>query len=163
MLVFAYFNDRLIELGLLFFAYINLRYLFPTTFHHKTMKGCLSWSIVMMFVSIQFSQPIGLTIMFNLVIGFLMGYVLYRTQLHIDIKKELELIKIKQSKTLYEMTIEEFNEFCKSKGLNPIEIKIAELFIREHKSGSEIAYEIGFSVTHVKRKRIYIKEVLQIV
>lgn len=117
----------------------------------------------MMFVSIQFSQPIGLTIMFNLVIGFLMGYVLYRTQLHIDIKKELELIKIKQSKTLYEMTIEEFNEFCKSKGLNPIEIKIAELFIREHKSGSEIAYEIGFSVTHVKRKRIYIKEVLQIV
>lgn len=58
------------------------------------------------------------------------------------------------------MTDDEFEKFCKHKGLLDHEIKIADLAFRQGIKGEQFYEAIGYSAVHAKRLRKQIKDKL---
>ena len=85
--IFSLWIGKETELILYFVCYVNLRYMFPKTFHHNNYYHCIFWSIVMMWSAAYTVMKFNTSILSTVLFAYLVGYVLYRIQDYIDMSK----------------------------------------------------------------------------
>lgn len=167
----AYINDKMIEAIFLFVCYITLRYTFPKTWHSKNFYVCIFFSIISFWIAIPLSLNKNISIFSTVILGALMGYILFKVQDYLDIKAEnTNLITNKASLAtentqnnninVHAMDKVELYHYCRSKGLDEEDCRIAHFIFYERLKGKEFYSAIGYSEAQAKRKRKHILSVL---
>ena len=160
----AWFFDKFIEAILFCVAHFVIRFNFDKQYHCGTTGLCLITTLSIIFFGVAYTIPLELSILSTIPVCFVICLAGYLIQDRVDLIEENKIIKetleLSQSKSLEEMTDEEFVQFCLHKHLDDEEIKIAELFIRQKLKGQEFYNAIGYSMAQSKRKRKKILEKL---
>jgi hypothetical protein len=153
----AFFYDKYIEAVLFLTGFFSLRYTFKKTYHSNSTAICLFITISMFLFGITISVSIRISLFLNILISLAMCFGLYHTQVYIDLKAENAMLKkefeLKSAKSLQEMTPEEFDSYCRHRGLNDMEVQIARKIYIDGLKGVELYSAIGYSVAQSKRIR----------
>lgn len=117
--------DKLINTIIILMSYGGTRWVFPITYHAKTDRGCLFFSIACFSIAIIIVLPISLSIIASVVVGMIISTFLFFLQYFIDLKastkvtnKELFIAKCKElnyGELKTEMAIKFFIEKSKPK------------------------------------------------
>lgn len=153
----AYFYDKYIEAILFLAGFFSLRYTFKKTYHSNSTAICLFITLSMFLFGITISISINISLFLNILISFSMCFALYHAQVYIDLQAENNMMRkefeIKTKKSLQEMNPEEFESYCKHRGLNDMEVQIAHKIYIDGLKGVELYSAIGYSVAQSKRIR----------
>lgn len=115
--------NKVINTIIILMSYGGTRWVFPITYHAKTDRGCLFFSIACFSIAIIIVLPISLSIIASVVVGMIISTFLFFLQYFIDLKARTKVA----DKEL-------FIEKCKKLGYNDLKTKIAiKFFIDKEK------------------------------
>lgn len=164
----SYVNNKYIESVVLVFCFLNLRYKFEKTYHSNSIWICLFITLSVIWIFMPQVLPIGISFLSSIFIAFIISFLAWASQCWIDtitenkiIKKENEFLKEENSPNINDMNNEEFQQYCKHKGLNDMETSIADKCLRVGLKGQEFYDKIGYSQAQAKRIRKKILEKLK--
>lgn len=143
--------EKLINAVIILMSYGGTRWVFPLTYHAKTDKGCIMFSIACFSISIIIALPINLSIVASVIIGMAISTFLFFLQYFLDLIAEQ---KAKEKEYLYKMTEAELRQHGASKGLTEIQqdilvhrvienLKITEICEYRKYGRTTIKYHIG--------------------
>ena len=143
--------DKIINTVIILMSYGGTRWVFPITYHAKSDKGCIYFTIACFSIGIIICLPITLSIVSSVVIGMVISTFLFFLQYFIDL---LEEQKAKEKEYLYKMTEAELRQHGASKGLTEIQqdilvhriienLKITEICDYRKYGRTTIKYHIG--------------------
>lgn len=117
--------DKIINTIIILMSYGGTRWVFPITYHAKTDKGCLFFSIACFSIAIIIVLPINLSIIASVIIGMVISTFLFFLQYFFDLRlstkvsdKEAFILKCKElgyGELKTEMAIKFFIEKAKPK------------------------------------------------
>ncbi len=84
----AWLTNKIINTAIILVSYSFTRWIFPITYHAKTNKGCLIFSIVCFSIATIIVLPIQLSLISSVGMGALISAVLYYIQYFIELKKK---------------------------------------------------------------------------
>ena len=152
----AWLCDKVINTVIILMSYGATRWVFPLTYHAKTDKGCIMFTIGCFSISIIIALPINLTIVASVIVGMVISTFLFFLQYFLDL---LKANKEKDKEELYKMTEAELRQYGASKGLSEIQQDILVHRIIEHLKISEICdyrkygrTTIKYHIGEIKRK-----------
>lgn len=130
----AYFNSKIIEAIFLFIAYIVMRYAFPKTWHSKSFYVCIFFSILTFWIAIPLTIPINISLFSCVIVGSLIGLILYHIKEYADsrilsLNQKIEIVafkrKIKDLLSKNDDPLTVLLELCKKHELSERDTKIA--------------------------------------
>lgn len=131
----ALLYGKYIECVILLVAFISLRYCFPTTYHSKNFWMCLLWSIMIFVVALPNVLPIGYSLLYGVIVGCIVDFILYKIQEFIDLK---EFYTEHTSFTLETATEEQIVKLCKVLHYKKTKIDLAVKFFVEKLSNKQV-------------------------
>ena len=143
----AWFCDKVINAVIILMSYGGTRWVFPLTYHAKTDKGCIMFTIACFSIAIIISLPINITIVASVIIGMSISTLLFFLQYFIDL---LKANKEKGKEELYKMSVDELRRYGASKGLSEIQQDILVNRVIEHLKISEICSYRNYGRTTIK-------------
>ena len=84
--------DKVINAVIILMSYGGTRWVFPLTYHAKTDKGCIMFTVACFSIAIIIALPINITIVASVIIGMAISTFLFFLQYFIDIMKSSNLI-----------------------------------------------------------------------
>ena len=143
--------DKVINTVIILMSYGVTRWAFPLTYHAKTDKGCIMFTIACFSIAIIIALPINLSIVASVIVGMVISTFLFFLQYFLDLIAEQ---KEKEKEYLYKMSEEELRKHGASKGLTEIQqdilvhriidnLKISEICEYRKYGRTTIKYHIG--------------------
>ena len=124
------------------------------------------WSIFIFVVSLPNILPIRLSLLFAVLIGLVVDYILYKIQDSIDTQNKLcvlqDKIKNYESVDIYKMSEDELRQYGASKHLSELQIDILVFRVKDHLRISEICDYRNYGRTTIKYHIAEIKKKLNI-
>lgn len=139
--------DKVINTVIILMSYGGTRCVFPLTYHAKTDKGCIMFSIACFSIAIIIALPINLSIEANVIVGMAISTFLFFLQYFLDLIAEQ---KAKEKDYLYKMTEIELRQHGASKGLSEIQQDILVHRIIENLKISKICEYRQYGRTTIK-------------
>jgi hypothetical protein len=139
--------DKVINAVIILMSYGGTRWVFPLTYHAKTDKGCIMFTIACFSIAVIIALPINLTIIASVIVGMAISTFLFFLQYFLDL---LKANKEKEKEELYKMTEAELRQYGASKGLSEIQQDILIHRIIEHLKISEICTYRSYGRTTIK-------------
>lgn len=162
----AFINQKYFECIILFASFVALRYAFPTTYHSASFWLCMFWSIAIFVIALPNVLPIRLSLLFGVLVGLLVDYILYKIQTVIDAKKKVESLETKikdyEQPNIYKMTEAELRQYGASKSLSELQQDILVFRVQDHLRISEICEYRNYGRTTIKYHIAEIKKKLNI-
>ena len=158
LFTYAWFIDRVIPAGGLLVAYTGLRWCFPTTWHAKTTLSCICYSIIIFCVCTTLCLPIGMSLLWSVVVAMVLTYLLYKYQRLCD----MAVTKATNKDEIYAMSEEELRIFAKSKGLSEMIVDTLVLKVIHNYRWCEIQKERNYTKTGIDYHKEAIKKKLNI-
>jgi hypothetical protein len=78
--------DKIINAIIILMAYSSTRWIFPLTYHAKSDRGCIMFSIACFSIAIIIVLPINLSIIASVIVGMAISTFLFFLQYFIDLK-----------------------------------------------------------------------------
>ena len=143
--------NKIINTIIILMSYGGTRWVFPLTYHAKTDRGCIMFTIACFSIAIIIALPINLTIMASVIVGMVISTFLFLLQYFLDLLSEK---KEKEKEYLYKMNEAELRQHGASKGLTEIQqdilvhriidnLKITEICDYRKYGRTTIKYHIG--------------------
>lgn len=151
--------DKVINTIIILMSYGGTRWVFPITYHAKTDRGCIMFSIACFSIGIIICLPINLSIISSVIIGMAISTFMFFLQYFLDLIAEQ---KAKEKEYLYKMSKEELRQHGASKGLTEIQQDILVHRIIEHLKISEICEYRKYGRTTIKYHISEIKKKLNL-
>ena len=124
------------------------------------------WSIFIFVVSLPNILPLRLSLLFAVLIGLVVDYILYKIQDSIDTQNKLcvlqDKIKNYESVDIYKMSEDELRQYGSSKHLSELQIDILVFRVKDHLRISEICDYRNYGRTTIKYHIAEIKKKLNI-
>lgn len=155
-----------------FFCHWFVREQFPKQYHHVVAAVCRTITAAVMFFGISFVLPFSLSLLSAIPICYFISWIGYEKVLkdEFEIKceeQELELYELaaelKKYKNIdiYAMNEQQLYDYCRSRGLDDVNCKIAKCIIFDRLKGQELYMTIGYSERQTKRIRTKIFKALK--
>jgi MFS superfamily sulfate permease-like transporter len=151
--------DKVINTIIILMSYGGTRWVFLLTYHAKTDKGCIMFTIACFSIAIVIALPINLSIVASVIVGMSISTFLFFLQYFLDLIAEQ---KAKEKEYLYKMTETELRQHGASKGLSEIQNDILVYRIIENLKISEICEYRNYGRTTIKYHIGEIKKKLNI-
>ena len=143
--------EKVINAVIILMSYGGTRWVFPLTYHAKTDRGCIMFTIACFSIAIIIALPINLSIIGSLIVGMSISTFLFFLQYFLDLLAEQ---KEKEKEYLYKMSEEELRQHGASNGLSEIQqdilvhriidnLKITEICEYRKYGRTTIKYHIG--------------------
>lgn len=156
---FSWILNKVINAVIILMSYGGTRWVFPLTYHAKTDKGCIMFTIACFSIAIVIALPINLSIVASVIVGMAISTFLFFLQYFLDLVAEQ---KAKEKEYLYKMTETELRQHGASKGLSEIQQDILVYRIIENLKISEICEYRKYGRTTIKYHIGEIKKKLNI-
>lgn len=89
LFIVAWLTERLLNAIIILSAYTATRWLFPLTYHAKTSKGCLAFTICCFIIAVVLCLPIKISIIASVFIGIAISAFWFLLQYVIELKQKL--------------------------------------------------------------------------
>jgi accessory gene regulator protein AgrB len=119
--------DKIINTVIILMSYGGTRWVFPLTYHAKTDKGCLMFTIACFSIAIIIALPINLSIVASVIVGMAISTFLFFLQYFLDLKASRE---IADKDALIEK--------CKALGYNELKTQMAIKFFIDNDKPREV-------------------------
>ena len=136
-MLITFFYGTYIEIITCMLSFISLRYTFPKTYHEKKfISKCMITTALIFWVSNIYMIVIGrnISILINVLVGLLIGYLAYLYQDYIDLKERNKKIKHNRDKIIEilngDVSLENILNFCKSHGVKEEVGKTIDNFLK---------------------------------
>lgn len=135
-MVLTYFYNTYLEIIICMFAFQSLRYMFPKTYHSNGLLKCMATTAIIFWIANIYMIFVGknISILTNVIIGFLIGYFAYLYQDYKDLKIRNKKIKHNRDKIIDilngEVSLENILNYCKSHGIKEEVGKTVDKFLR---------------------------------
>ena len=150
---------KIINAIIILMSYGATRWVFPLTYHAKTDRGCIMFTIACFSIAIIIALPINFSVIASVVIGMVISTFLFFLQYFLDLIVEQ---KAKEKEYLYKMSETELRQHGASKGLTEIQQDILVYRIKENLKISEICEYRKYGRTTIKYHISEIKKKLNI-
>lgn len=162
----AWINDNYLEAACFAISFCVLRYRFTDILHCNTTFKCMLLTNGIVIAFIPITIPLTNSLFGGLISGFAVNFTANLIASDISRKAEQkELIQIKErlfSVDLYSMEESDLRQFCRSRGLDPIDEEIVVQRLTYHLKGQELYEKIGYSKPQMIRREKRIEEKLGI-
>lgn len=162
-MLITYFYGTYIEIILCMLSFFSLRYTFPKTYHSNTLLRCMTTTAIIFWIANIYMVVIGIniSILVNIIVGLLIGYVAYIYQDYIDLKSRNKKFKHNRDKIIElldgDVSQEHIFDYCKSKGIKDEVADTIDLFL--HNKISDVCEILDISDTTLKRRiKLFMKE-----
>jgi DNA-binding CsgD family transcriptional regulator len=139
--------EKVINTIIILMSYGATRWAFPLTYHAKTDRGCIMFSIGCFSIAIIIALPITLSIIGSVIVGMAISTFMFFLQYFLDL---MAYQKAKEKEYLYKMTENELRQHGASKGLSEIQQDILVHRIIENLKISEICEYRKYGRTTIK-------------
>jgi hypothetical protein len=119
--------DKVINALIILMAYLSTRWVFPITYHAKTDRGCLMFSIACFSIAIVITLPITLSIISSTIIGAVISVFLFALQYIIELHNKTKV-----------SDKEELIAKCRKLGYNQLKTDMAIKFFIENEKPREV-------------------------
>ena len=119
--------DKLINTAIILISYLGTRWTFPLTYHAKTDKGCITFTIACFSIAIVISLPIHLSIIASVLVGMAISTLLFFIQYFIVLKAKSQVTDK-----------DEFIAKCKALGYNELKTKMAIKFFIDNEKPRDV-------------------------
>ena len=119
--------DKVINAVIILMSYGGTRWVFPITYHAKTDKGCIMFTIACFSIAIIIALPINLSVISSVVIGMVISTFLFFLQYFLDLKGST---KINDK--------EVFIAKCKSLGYYDLKTEMAVKFFIDNEKPKDV-------------------------
>lgn len=119
--------DKVINALIILMAYLSTRWVFPITYHAKTDRGCLMFSIACFSIAIIITLPITLSIISSTIIGAVISVFLFALQYIIELHSKTKV-----------SDKEELIAKCRKLGYNQLKTDMAIKFFIENEKPREV-------------------------
>ena len=122
-MVITYLYGTFIEIIICMLSFRSLRYTFPKTHHCNKLSKCMTTTALIFWVANIYMIVIGrnISILINVLVGLLIGYLAYLYQDYIDLKERNKKIKHNRDKIIEilngDVSSENIKNYCKSHGI----------------------------------------------
>ena len=124
---FAWLFVKVINDVIIFMSYGGTRWVFPLTYHAKTDKGCIMFTIACFSIAIIIALPINLSIVASVIVGMAISTFLFFLQYFLDLKASY---KVNDRET--------FIAKCKTFGYNELKTEIAVKFFIDNEKPKDV-------------------------
>ena len=124
---FSWLIDKAFNALLMFMSYLSTRWVFPLTYHTKTDKGCIMFTIACFSIAIIIALPIKLSIVASVIVGMAISTFLFFLQYFLDLKASTKVTDK-----------EAFIAKCKSCGYNELKTEIAVKFFIDNEKPKDV-------------------------
>lgn len=136
-MVITFFYGTYIEIITCMLSFISLRYTFPKTYHEKKfISKCMATTAIIFWVANIYMIVIGrnISILINVLVGLLIGYLAYLYQDYIDLKERNKKIKHNRDKIIEilngDVSLENILNTCKRNGIKEEVGKTIDKFLK---------------------------------
>ena len=119
--------DKIINTVIILMSYGGTRWVFPITYHAKTDKGCIMFTIACFSIAIIIALPINLSIVASVIVGMAISTFLFFLQYFLDLKASTKVTDK-----------EAFIEKCKSIGYNDLKTEMAIKFFIDNEKPKDV-------------------------
>lgn len=119
--------DKVINTVIILMSYGGTRWIFPLTYHAKTDKGCIMFTIACFIIAIIIALPINLSIIGSVIVGMVISTFLFFLQYFLDLKASTKVTDK-----------EAFVEKCKSLGYNDLKTEMAVKFFVDNEKPKDV-------------------------
>lgn len=119
--------DKVINAVIILMSYGGTRWVFPLTYHAKTDRGCIMFTIACFSIAIIIALPINLSIVASVIVGMAISTFLFFLQYFIDLKASTKVTDK-----------EAFIEKCKSIGYNDLKTEMAIKFFIDNEKPKDV-------------------------
>ena len=119
--------DKIINAVIILMSYGGTRWVFPLTYHAKTDRGCIMFTIACFSIAIIIALPINLSVISSVVIGMVISTFLFFLQYFLDLKASTK-INDKDA----------FIAKCKSLGYNDLKTEMAIKFFIDNEKPKDV-------------------------
>lgn len=145
--IFAWILNKPIEAVMFCITHLIIRPQFEKQYHCGTTALCLFTTLTIAMLGIYTTIPLSISLVSAIPVAIGVCWIGYIVQDRIDLQYKLK-------PNLKMISESEFISYCKLKGLDNYEIKIARLIIRDDLKGEALYSTMGYS----KRQAIRIKK-----
>lgn len=164
LIITAWMHSRYLEAACFAVSFCVLRYRFTDILHCNTTFKCMLLTNGIVIAFIPITVPLTNSLFGGLISGFCVNAVASLIASSIFRKAEQkELAQIKErlfSVDLYSMEESDLRQFCRSRGLDPIDEEIVVQRLIYHLKGQELYEKIGYSKPQMIRREKRIEEKL---
>ena len=135
-MVITYFYGTYIEIILCMLSFFCLRYNFPKTYHSNTLLRCMTTTAIIFWIANIYMAVVGIniSILVNIIVGLVIGYVAYLYQDYIDLKSRNKKVKHNRDKIIEllngNVSKENIFDYCKSHGIKEEVGQTIDYFLR---------------------------------
>lgn len=119
--------DKVINTVIILMSYGGTRWVFPITYHAKTDKGCIMFTIACFSIAIIIALPINLSIVASVIVGMAISTFLFFLQYFLDLKASTKVTNK-----------EAFIAKCKSCGYNELKTEMAIKFFIDNEKPKDV-------------------------
>lgn len=119
--------NKVINAVIILMSYGGTRWVFPLTYHAKTDKGCIMFTIACFSIAIIIALPINLSIVASVIVGMAISTFLFFLQYFLDLKASTKVTDK-----------EAFIEKCKSIGYNDLKTEMAIKFFIDNEKPKDV-------------------------
>lgn len=123
----AWLFDKVINAVIILMSYGGTRWVFPLTYHTKTDKGCIMFSIACFSIAFIIALPINLSVISSVVVGMAISTFLFFLQYFLDLKASYK-VNDKDA----------FIAKCKSLGYNDLKTEMAIKFFVDNEKPKDV-------------------------
>ena len=145
--IFAWILNKPIEAVMFCITHLIIRPQFEKQYHCGTTALCLFTTLTIAMLGIYTTIPLSISLLSAIPVAIGVCWIGYIVQDRVDLKFKLK-------PNLKMISENEFISYCKLKGLDNYEIRIAKLIIRDDLKGEGLYNTIGYS----KRQAIRIRK-----
>lgn len=143
---FAWFNDCLLEMAIIYLCFFYFRTTFDKQFHAKTTWLCTIYTIIIFYIVSNISPNKSISILLVISFTYLINLISFYARDYLDLKDRFKAKKILISKG---MNKDKLLEICDLNNLNELESKILTYFYCDRLSLTAISYKVNYSYDYV--------------
>lgn len=134
-MVLSYFYKTYLEIIICMVSFQCLRYMFPKTYHSNGLLKCMTTTAIIFWIANIYMIFMGknISILANVIIGFLIGYLAYLYQDYKDLKFRNKKTKHNRDKIIDilngEVSLDNILNYCKNHGIKEEVGKTVDKFL----------------------------------
>lgn len=132
----TYFYNTYVEIAICMLSFQVFRNMFPKTYHSNGLLKCIAMTAIIFWTANIYMIFIGrnISILVNVIIGFLIGYLAYLYQDYKDLKDRNKKIKHNRDKIIdilgTDVSLDNILQYCKKNGIKEEVGITVEKFLR---------------------------------
>lgn len=134
-MVLTYFYNTYVEIIICMLAFQSLRYMFPKTYHSNGLLKCMGMTTIIFWTCNVYMIIVGrnVSILINVLIGFVISYLAYIVQDYIDLKERNKKVKSNRDKIIELLNGDTSQDniflLCRNNGLKDDVANSVDLFL----------------------------------